>query len=214
MIKQFTTFSLLLGLVDYINPIIYMVTIIIILRDLRNNADESMYKIFSFGAIISLIGGFLIPLVKTIVGLGIIDFVLPVPVVHIVNTGFLISGVTLFLIVKNKTYKQISLFTKLIVLAIYIVGFIIISVLVKYNTAVILSGVIGILFIYFSVLYKAYKTKKIVSMILVILSLCMTIFLSFVGSKFNLNSPIVHWIIELTNIVCQLCLMLSVKLLK
>lgn len=213
MIKTYSSFSLLLGLTDFVNPIFYTLFFITILKKLKDTTNKNMYKIFKIGALISLIGGYIIPTGKVIVGLGLIDFVMPVPIVHIVNTGFLISGVTLFLICLNKTYKNLINWIGLVLIIAYIAGFALISIFSKYNTAAVITGVIGIFLIYISMIIMSKRKRKIISMILAIFSFIITIFLAGVGIKADLYSPTVHWIIELTNIICQCSLFLSAKLL-
>ena len=213
MSSQLTTFSILLGLTDFVNPIFYTFFFLTMLKNLRFESDAFLFKLFKIGAIISLIGGYFIPTGKVIVGLGLLDFVMPVPVVHFVNTGFLISGIALFLMCKRKSSKDISAIIKVLFAIFYIVAFCLTCIFSRYNTAAVLTGVIGIVLIYVSLILMSRKAGKTISMTLAILSFFLTFFLAGVGIKANLYSVTVHWLIELTNIVCQASLFLSAKLL-
>ena len=213
MSEQLTTFSVLLGLTDYVNPIFYTLFFLTMLKNLKDISDPGMFKIFKFGAIVSLVGGYIIPTGKVIVGLGLLDFVMPVPVVHFVNTGFLISGVTLFLIVRNKTFKELPILEDVLLIALYVAAFAAICVFSKYNTAAVLTGVVGIVLIYISIIMMSTKKKRWVSTALAVLSFALTLFLAVVGVNSDLYSAAVHWLIELTNIVCQCSLFMSAKLL-
>ena len=71
-------FSVALGLFDYINPILYGVTAITILIKMRGVMSVPLYHLFAFGAVISLIFGRSIPTVKLIVGMGKMQFKMPV----------------------------------------------------------------------------------------------------------------------------------------
>jgi len=213
MNEQLTTFSVLLGLTDYVNPIFYTFFFITMMKGLKEKSNPTMFNIFRVGAIISLVGGYFIPTGKVIVGLGLFDFVMPVPVVHLVNTGFLISGVTLFLMCRNKTYKDLPVVEDILLAVAYVAAFVAICVFSKYNTAAVLTGVVGIVLIYVSMVIMSIRSHKVLPMILAILSFFLTFFLAGVGTKADLYSPAVHWVIELTNIVCQCSLFISAKLL-
>ena len=89
------SFSVALGLFDYINPIFYAVTVITIMIKMLGAMSVPTYIIFTLGAVISLIFGFSIPTVKLIVGLGKMQFKMPVNLVSFVNTGILLSGIAL-----------------------------------------------------------------------------------------------------------------------
>ena len=61
-------FSVPLGLLDYINPILYTITIITIITNISINSPYNI--ILLIGGIISILFGFIIPTGKVIVGLG------------------------------------------------------------------------------------------------------------------------------------------------
>ena len=88
-------FSVALGLFDYINPIFYGVTVITIMIKMFGVMSIPTYILFVVGAVISLIFGLSIPTVKLIVGLGKMQFKMPVNLVSFVNTGILLSGIAL-----------------------------------------------------------------------------------------------------------------------
>ncbi len=79
-------FSVALGLFDYINPIFYGVTVITIMVKLFGIMSVPAYIFFAVGAVISLVFGLSIPTVKLIVGLGKMQFKMPVNLVSFVNT--------------------------------------------------------------------------------------------------------------------------------
>ena len=89
------TFSVPLGLLDYINPVFYTITTLTILRHMGEFMGPLASKIYTAGAVLSLIGGYIIPTGKLIVGLGLIQFIMPVPLVFAVNNGILVSGLVL-----------------------------------------------------------------------------------------------------------------------
>ena len=88
-------FSVPLGLLDYINPIFYAITIYTIISNIYPLLQTPYNYILLIGAIISLLFGFIIPTGKVMVGLGIIKFRMPVSLVFCVNIGILLSGLML-----------------------------------------------------------------------------------------------------------------------
>ena len=76
----FNKFSIPLGLLDYINPIFYSISIITIIRNIYLEFPYNIIMIL--GAILSIIFGFIIPTGKVIVGMGLIKFRMPVSLVR------------------------------------------------------------------------------------------------------------------------------------
>ena len=99
--EKFNSFSVPLGLLDYINPICYCITMVTIIKHTRADMGQPYSVIFLIGAIISIFFGFIIPTGKVIVGLGLIKFRMPVALVFCVNTGIFISGLMLLRYVLN-----------------------------------------------------------------------------------------------------------------
>ena len=105
MEKKFNTFSVPLGLLDYVNPILYTITMVTTIKNLSSEIAVPFNKILLIGAVISIFFGFIIPTGKVIVGLGIIEFVMPVSLVFCVNSGILLSGLVLFCyVMKLRSY--------------------------------------------------------------------------------------------------------------
>lgn len=193
-------FSVSLGLLDYINPILYSITIITII----NNIYSIMYKpyntILLIGAIISIFFGLIIPTGKVIVGLGIIKFRMPVSLVFCVNTGILLSGITLL-----KHILNINLLTILIItLTIIVLLLLIYKKNKKINTIAVLTGAFGYLMLYTSLITLSIKKHLIFPITLYSIAIILFIMLCGIGIKANLKNPIVHWIIEISNVICQL----------
>ena len=81
MKKKFESFSVPLGLLDYGNPVFYTVTMVTILKNMYGVMDRPFNVILLIGAIISIFFGLVIPTGKVIVGLGLIEFRMPVSLV-------------------------------------------------------------------------------------------------------------------------------------
>ena len=67
MEKRFSRFSVPLGLLDYINPILYSITMVTITRKLFSVMGHPSNIIFLIGAIMSVFFGLIIPTGKVLV---------------------------------------------------------------------------------------------------------------------------------------------------
>ena len=196
-------FSVSLGLLDYINPILYTITIITIINNISLN---SPYKTFLLiGGIISIIFGFIIPTGKVIVGLGIIKFRMPVSLVFCVNSGIFLSGLMLLKYVFNIN-KLLLIF---VLLSIIIILLIIYFKSKKINTIAVLIGAFGYLMLYTSLITISIRNNYILPIILYGLAILLFIMLCGIGIKANLKNPKVHWLIEISNVICQLLVAIS-----
>ena len=200
---KFNKFSVPLGLLDYINPILYSITIITIIKNTPYNL------ILLIGAIISIFFGFIIPTGKVIVGLGIIKFRMPVSLVFCVNTGILLSGLMILRYVMN-----LELIPLLIIISIILVLLVMLYIKSKkINTIAVLTGAFGYLLIYTSLITLSIKTQIILPIILYAFAIILFIMLCGIGIKANLKNPKVHWVIEISNVLCQLLVAIATLIL-
>ena len=203
----FNKFSIPLGLLDYINPIFYSISIITIIRNIYLEFPYNIIMIL--GAILSIIFGFIIPTGKVIVGMGLIKFRMPVSLVFMVNTGILLSGLMLLKYVFN--FNSIVLFI--------IIGFILILLLLiycmskKFNTIAVLIGMFGYLLLYISLIIISFRLKLFIPIILYLLAIVLFLMLVCIGIKANLKNPKVHWVIEISNVLCQFFVMIGTLIL-
>lgn len=202
-------FSVGLGLLDYINPIFYTVTSLTLMNAMKEAMPPFSYRMFVIGAVISLTGGYIIPTGKLIVGLGLIRFVMPVPLVFFVNSGILLSG--LFL---AKTVFSIPdiLFAAMAVLI--CAGLVyILKKTGKFNTAAVLTGAAGYLLIYITLIALSLGRSMILPVILYITAIGLFVTLVITGIRADLYNPKVHWFIEICNVLCQGCVALGTLIL-
>ena len=200
-------FSVPLGLLDYINPILYTITIITIMNNVSINTPYQ--TILLIGAILSITFGFIIPTGKVIVGLGIIEFRMPVSLVFCVNSGIFLSGLMLLKYVFN-IELTILLIIGLIILSLLFMTYIKSK---KINTIAVLTGAFGYLMLYISLITLSIKNNYIMPIILYGLAILLFVMLCGIGIKANLKNPKVHWIIEISNVICQLLVSISTILL-
>ncbi len=200
MVKKFSTFSVPLGLLDYVNPILYTVTKTTVIRNLYSQMGSPYNYLLLIGAIISIFFGFIIPTGKVIVGLGIIDFVMPVSLVFCVNSGILLSGLVLFKHVMNLDNVVFGIMAVLIVALLIFVY----SKHKKINTIAVLTGAVGYLLIYISLITLSIQKGLIIPIILYAIAILLFVMLVGIGIKGNLKNPKVHWVIEISNVICQL----------
>ena len=202
-------FSVALGLFDYINPIFYGITVITILIKLFGFMSMPTYILFAAGAVLSLIFGLSIPTVKLIVGLGKMQFRMPVNLVSFVNTGILLSGIALashVIGIKPLTLALVLLgFAAVIGFLWYKTG--------KFNTVAVLIGAVGYLMIYVSLIALSVRAGVVFPIVLYALAICLFVFLCLVGILSNLKNAKVHWVIEISNVICQFSVALATVLL-
>lgn len=200
MEKKFTTFSVPLGLLDYVNPVLYTVTMVTIIRSLYSVMDRPFNIILLTGAVISVFFGLIIPTGKVIVGLGIIRFRMPVSLVFCVNTGILISGLMLL----SYVMKLDAAAPAVLAAGIAVLLILIYSKSGKLNTVAVLTGAAGYLLIYTSLITLSVRTGKTLPVILYAAAILLFLMLVGIGIRADLKNPKVHWVIEVSNVMCQL----------
>lgn len=199
MEKRFSRFSVPLGLLDYINPILYSITMVTITRRLFSVMGHPGNIIFLIGAIISVFFGLIIPTGKVLVGLGVIKFRMPVSLVFSVNTGILISGLMLLNFVMD---------LQPVLLALLILGIVAVLVLMykrsrKVNTIAVLTGAAGYLLLYISLITLSIRKPAALPIVMYAIAILLFVMLCGIGIKANLKNPKVHWVIEISNVFCQ-----------
>ena len=199
MKDKMNKFSVSLGLFDYINPIFYTITSITIMLNMFNVMDKPLYTLYIIGAIVSIIFGLTIPTVKVLVGLGKFSFKMPVNLVFYVNTGIYISGLALLTYLFN-----ISLF-KFIFIILFTLALLALMLYKskKFNTVAVLIGAFGYILLYFSLINTSLIKALYLPLIMYIIAICLFIFLALVGIMSDLKNPRVHWVIEISNVLCQ-----------
>ena len=194
-------FSLAMGLFDFINPVMYAAFFIYTLPRIRTYLIKWVYGVYLAGGILSLSTGILIPAIKCIVGLGLMSFELPVKLVAFVNTGFILSGFSVFLGTLKKFRKPEG--NKTVELK---------SIINPYsllNSIVVLGGTIGLILIYISYIRIAIERKRKAGCYLLCFSLIMTLANSFVGTAMDTSASWVHWLIEVIAVSAHTCLFIG-----
>ncbi len=200
MKEKFNSFSVPLALLDYINPILYGITCYMLIKYMKDSMLSPYHTLFIVGAVLSLLFGLVIPTGKLIVGLGIIKFRMPVILVFLVNIGIFISGMILFKTVFN--VNAVLFFMIILIAIILLILFYLKNK--KMNTIAVLTGALGYLLIYISLIICSIHFHKIISIIFYCFAICLFIMLCGIGINANLKNPKIHWIIEISNVICQL----------
>jgi len=202
-------FSVPLGLLDYINPIFYTITMITIIKNVYSIMSTPYNLILLIGAIISIFFGFIIPTGKVLVGLEVIKFKMPVPIVFCVNSGIFLSGLMLSKYVMNYSEK--------VLIIIAVVSIVILCALYlkskKFNTIAVLTGAVGYILLYISLITLAINNSMVLPIILCAIAILLFLMLCGIGIKADLKNPKVHWVIEISNVVCQGLVALSTVIL-
>ena len=207
--EKFNKFSVPLGLLDYVNPICYCITMVTIIKNTRADIGQPYGIIFLIGAIISIFFGFIIPTGKVIVGLGLIKFRMPVSLVFCVNTGILISGLMLFSYVMNINTWMICLFIAVIIILLVLMYL----KSKKINTIAVLTGAVGYLLLYTSLITLSIRKGITIPIIMYAFAIMLFIMLCGIGIKADLKNPKVHWVIEASNVICQMLVAIATVVL-
>ena len=198
-----------LGLLDYVNPILYTVTVVTVIRNTYAAMGAPYNRLMLIGAAVSVFFGLIIPTGKVLVGLGIIDFVMPVSLVFSVNAGLLVFGLTL-----RRYVMGLSNFVWFILLAAIVTALIsLYRKTKKLNTVAVLTGAAGYLLTYISLITLSVRTGVVLPIILYAMAIALFVFLCGVGIKADLYNPKVHWVIEISNVVCQLLVAVATVIL-
>ena len=199
MKKKFESFSVPLGLLDYGNPVFYTVTMVTILKNMYGVMDRPFNVILLIGAIISIFFGLVIPTGKVIVGLGLIEFKMPVSLVACVNTGILISGLMMLRHVLELSLPALLIILLLAAAALYLIY----SKSKKFNTVAVMTGAIGYMLLYVSLIILSIEKDTFLPILFFVLAIFFFFMLCGIGIKADLKNPKVHWVIEVSNVMCQ-----------
>ncbi len=207
--EKFNKFSVPLGLLDYVNPVLYTTTMITIIKNIGYKMIYPFNHYLFYGVVISAIFGFIIPTGKVLVGLGVIKFSMPVGLVLGTNIGILISGLTLIHYALKMSVQTLGIIILVILAFLIFIYF----KTKKFNTVAVLTGAIGYMFIYISLIIMAIRKEMILPVILYGLAIALFVTLCAIGIKSNLKNPKVHWAIEIMNVLCQFLVCISTFIL-
>ena len=199
MKKKFESFSVPLGLLDYGNPVFYTVTMVTILKNMYGVMDRPFNVILLMGAIISIFFGLVIPTGKVIVGLGLIEFKMPVSLVACVNTGILISGLMMLRHVLELSLPALLIILLLVAAALYLIY----KKSKNFNTIAVMTGAIGYMLLYVSLIILSIEKDTFLPILFYVLAIFFFFMLCGIGIKADLKNPKVHWVIEVSNVMCQ-----------
>ena len=199
MKKKFESFSVPLGLLDYGNPVFYTVTMVTILKNMYGVMDRPFNVILLMGAIISIFFGLVIPTGKVIVGLGLIEFKMPVSLVACVNTGILISGLMMLRHVLELSLPALLIILLLAAAALYLIY----KKSKNFNTIAVMTGAIGYMLLYVSLIILSIEKDTFLPILFFVLAIFFFFMLCGIGIKADLKNPKVHWVIEVSNVMCQ-----------
>ena len=199
MSNRFNKFSVPLGLLDYVNPVCYSITAITIIKNTYSAMEHPYNMILLAGAVISVFFGLIIPTGKVLVGLGIIKFVMPVSLVFCVNTGILMTGLMLLRFVRDLSRAGTVILTALIIVVLIYIY----TKSRKINTVAVLTGAAGYLVIYTSLITLSMKQGATAPVIMYAAAIALFVMLCGIGIRADLKNPKVHWVIEISNVICQ-----------
>ena len=95
-----------------------------------------------------------------------------------------------------------------VLLALLILGIVAVLVLMykksrKVNTIAVLTGAVGYLLLYISLITQSIRKPAALPIIMYAIAILLFVMLCGIGIKANLKNPKVHWVIEISNVLCQ-----------
>ena len=81
------------------------------------------------------------------------------------------------------------------------------------NTIAVLTGAAGYVMLYTSLITLAARQSMVPSIIMYAIAILLFIMLCGIGIKANLKDPKVHWVIEASNVVCQMLVAIATLVL-
>ena len=207
--EKLNKLSIPLGLLGYINPILFAITIITIIRNIGYKMIYPFNHYLFYGVIISALFGFIISTTKVLAGLGLIKSAMPAAFVLGANIGIMISGLTLI-----HYALKMSVQTLMILIAVILAVLILIYLITrKLNTVALLTGAIGFLLVNISLIIISLWKDMIVSVILYGVAISLSIALCVIGIRSDLRNSKVLLVIEILNVLCQLLVCISTFIL-
>ncbi|MBQ5535601.1 MAG: hypothetical protein IIU01_02480 [Oscillospiraceae bacterium] len=182
---------------------------ITIIKNIFTAMGRPFNSLLLIGAVISIFFGLVIPTGKVLVGLGVIQFVMPVSLVFCVNAGILLSGLMLLRFVLQLKTGMFTLLTAAILAALMLLY----RKSRKLNTVAVLTGAAGYLLIYASLIILSVQKGGALPVILYAAAILLFAMLCAIGIKANLKDPKIHWVIETSNVLCQLLVAIATVLL-
>ena len=74
----------------------------------------------------------------------------------------------------------------------------------KVNTIAVLTGAVGYLLLYTSLITLSIRRSLVVPIVLYAFAILLFVVLCGIGIKADLKNPKVHWVIETSNVLCQM----------
>ena len=207
--EKLNKLSIPLGLLGYINPILFAITIITIIRNIGYKMIYPFNHYLFYGVIISALFGFIISTAKVLAGLGLIKSAMPAAFVLGANIGIMISGLTLIHYALKMSVQTLLILTA-VILAVLILIYLITR---KLSTVALFTGAIGFLLVNISLIIISLWKDMIVSVILYGVAISLSIALCVIGIRSDLRNSKVLLVIEILNVLCQLLVCISTFIL-
>lgn len=203
---KLNSFSFGLGLLDYGNPVCFAINMILIGTNLKPQMNTVQGICYLVGVIFAMGFGLAIPTIKCLVGLGKIQFKLPLACVFFVNGGIFVIGATLLSVVKALSFK-VELVLLLVLIAILVAIY---AKTKKPNNSALFLGSFGYAMIYSALIVLTISAGHVVPIFCFAIALAENITLVTLAITKNLMNPKLHWVIESCHIASQLVLMLGI----
>lgn len=189
-------FSVPMAIIDFIPVLLFAIAAIMLQRDLYNKMSKGAFSLFAAGTIDIIFAGTLKFVYKLLYALGICDFkALNTLFFPVQSIGFLLAGLGVLAMIchNQKESTLLSAAPPAFSGTLFFVTLMIVGLSIMY-------AVLGVLSI---------KLKKPALIVLFALSFICSLGMGYLSSR-NCNSSFINWIAEITNIIGQGLLLISV----
>ena len=195
MEQEIYEFSVLMGLVDFVPVVLFLISLVLMQRDLYNKMPKYAFACFAAGTINVLIAGFLKALWKTLFAAGVCDFqVLNTMFLPTQSLGFLLAGLGIILMFTGRKKAALA----------------VAAPTVFKGTVVFISMMVlglGAICACLGVLAARLKKKSLIP----VFALCFVVYMGmgYLGSRGD-NSAAANWIEQGVNTLGQVLLLWGV----
>ena len=185
-------YSILMSLTDYIPVVLFAMSALILLKDLRKKMNMFSFLSFSIGSLLVFLAGFLKATYKLLYASHIGDFPwMSDHLFELQSIGFLLAGISLMSYVMSKGNRTWSFLPTMALVGIMVAG---------------------LAAMYAALCYIASRMKQRKALVFFILSFFFCLMMGYLSSK-DFDIALFNWIAEFNNIFAQVFFFLGVRIL-
>jgi len=193
-----------MAIVDYIPVVLFLITSVILQRDLYGKMSKGAFAVFCAGTIMVVTAGIYKATWKLLYCAGVCDFqALSISMMPMQSTGFLLAAAALVaMLVAKQSSGNEPLYAVTVVAPAYYKGTMI-FVMFMCSGIIVIGTVLAII---------AAKMKKKAAIVLYVITIIGLLGMGAISNK-DFKNPMFNWIAELINIAAQSCFLTATIIL-